>query len=135
MTEEDVVSHPKHYTSHPSGIECIEITEHMGFCLGNAFKYITRLGLKDDIAQDLRKAVWYIDREIDKRGGEAPSLKDITERKEKITKWCDSELDDRLATIYEALWLSDQEYGTTTGALRMIRSILSDEATILEREP
>lgn len=135
MTEEDVIEHPRHYTSHPSGIECIEITEHMGFCLGNAFKYITRLGLKDDIAQDLRKAVWYIDREIDKREGEAPSLKDIAERKEKITKWCDSELDDRLATIYEALWSVDQEHEDGTGALLMIRSILSDEATILEREP
>ena len=32
----DPVNHPKHYTEHPSGIECIQITEHMGFNLGNA---------------------------------------------------------------------------------------------------
>lgn len=36
----DNINHPPHYTNHPSGIECIQITEHMGFCLGNAVKYI-----------------------------------------------------------------------------------------------
>jgi len=64
---EDVVNHPKHYTQHPSGVECIQITEHMGFCLGNALKYIWRAGLKsDNPVQDLRKAVWYLNREIQK---------------------------------------------------------------------
>ena len=38
----DLVNHPPHYTNHPSGIECIKITEHMGFCLGNAMKHIWR---------------------------------------------------------------------------------------------
>lgn len=62
---EDRVTHPSHYTSHPSGIECIEVTEHMSFCLGNAIKYIWRAGLKtDDAAEDLAKAVWYLEREI-----------------------------------------------------------------------
>src|ERR1051326_1209777 len=52
------VSHPKHYTEHPSGIECIQITEHMNYCLGNAIKYIWRSGLKsDDPIQDLEKSV------------------------------------------------------------------------------
>ena len=60
----DAVNHPPHYTDHPSGIECIQITEHMGFCLGNAVKYIWRADLKDDAIQDLEKARWYIDREI-----------------------------------------------------------------------
>ena len=63
----DAVNHPKHYTEHPSGIECIQITEHMGFCLGNAVKYIWRADLKNDAIEDLRKARWYIDREIEKR--------------------------------------------------------------------
>ena len=63
----DAVNHPKHYTGHPSGIECIQITEHMGFCLGNAVKYIWRADLKNDALEDLRKAVWYIEREIDRR--------------------------------------------------------------------
>ena len=64
----DPVNHPAHYTSHPSGIEAIQITEHMGFCLGNAVKYIWRADLKADAIEDLKKARWYIDRELQKRG-------------------------------------------------------------------
>jgi hypothetical protein len=63
----DPVNHPKHYTSHPSGVECIQITEHMGFNLGNALKYIWRADLKGHTIEDLRKARWYIEREIAKR--------------------------------------------------------------------
>jgi hypothetical protein len=65
----DSVNHPKHYTNHPSGIECIQITEHMGFNLGNAIKYIWRADLKADAIEDMKKAVWYIQREIAKREG------------------------------------------------------------------
>jgi hypothetical protein len=64
---EDVVNKPKHYTEHPSGIECIQVTEHMGFNLGNAIKYIWRCDLKKDAIEDLKKAKWYIEREINKR--------------------------------------------------------------------
>jgi hypothetical protein len=65
MTDE--VNNPPHYTTHPSGVECIEITEHMNFCLGNAIKYIWRAGLKtDDPLKDLRKAAWYVAREIER---------------------------------------------------------------------
>ncbi|MBF0229166.1 MAG: DUF3310 domain-containing protein [Desulfamplus sp.] len=63
---EDMVSHPPHYTSHPSGIECIMITEHMMFNIGNAIKYLWRSDLKNGI-EDLRKAAWYINREIERR--------------------------------------------------------------------
>ena len=63
----DSIDHPEHYTSHPSGIECIAITEHMGFCLGNAIKYIWRADLKGSSIEDLRKAIWYINREIERR--------------------------------------------------------------------
>jgi len=63
----DVINHPKHYTEHPSGIECIQITEHMGFNLGNAIKYIWRADLKHNAEEDLNKAIWYIKREIIKR--------------------------------------------------------------------
>lgn len=64
LLAEDVVNHPKHYTSHPSGIECIQITEHMNFCLGNATKYIWRASLKLNRVEDLNKAKWYIEREL-----------------------------------------------------------------------
>jgi hypothetical protein len=65
----DEVNHPAHYNSHPSGVECITVTEHMNFCLGNAMKYIWRAGLKGESAknlEDLRKAAWYINREIER---------------------------------------------------------------------
>jgi len=69
MKNNDNINHPSHYTGHPSGIECIEVAQYMGFCLGNAIKYIWRDGQKtgEDVNDDLRKAIWYIQREIDKR--------------------------------------------------------------------
>jgi len=63
----DNIKHPKHYTSHPSGIECIEITKHMNFCIGNAIKYLWRAGLKNDTVEDLGKAIKYIEFEIARR--------------------------------------------------------------------
>lgn len=63
----DLVNHPPHYKTHPYGLECIEVTEHMNFCTGNAVKYIWRAGEKGDVIQDLKKAVWYLNREIERR--------------------------------------------------------------------
>ena len=60
------ITRPKHYASHPSGIECIVVTEHMNFCLGNAIKYLWRAGEKGDAIEDLKKAQWYLNREITK---------------------------------------------------------------------
>lgn len=70
--KKDNINHPSHYTSHPSGIECIDIAEHHDFCIGNAIKYLWRAGPKseDGISkkekqiEDLKKAIWYIKREI-----------------------------------------------------------------------
>jgi len=65
MIKDDPVEHPKHYNSHPSGVECITVTEHYNFNVGNAIKYLWRAGLKtEDGLEDLRKAAWYINREI-----------------------------------------------------------------------
>lgn len=63
----DQVNHPSHYNAHPSGVECITVVESMGFNLGNAIKYIWRADLKGDAIEDLKKAAWYIDREIERR--------------------------------------------------------------------
>ena len=68
----DSVNHPDHYTSDPSGVECIQITRHRNFNVGNAFKYLWRAGLKQDPGkdalekqvEDLRKAIFYINDEI-----------------------------------------------------------------------
>ena len=68
----DAVNHPSHYTSHPSGVECITITRHYCFAIGNAIKYLWRAGLKQDAdktdnekeIEDLQKAIWYINDRI-----------------------------------------------------------------------
>ena len=70
----DNVNHPEHYISDPSGIECIQITRHRNFNIGNAIKYLWRAGLKqesskdivDKTIEDLEKAIWYINDEINK---------------------------------------------------------------------
>lgn len=69
----DNVNHPQHYTSDPSGVECITITQYRDFCIGNAIKYLWRAGLKTDTdksrvtkeIEDLKKAVWYINKKIE----------------------------------------------------------------------
>jgi hypothetical protein len=63
----DPVNHPPHYTSHPSGVECIQVVEHMNFSLGNAVKYIWRADEKGNALEDLEKARWYLDRELQRR--------------------------------------------------------------------
>ena len=69
MKDHDPVNHPSQYTDHPSGVECITVTEHMNFNVGNAVKYLWRAGLKGNAALDLEKAAWYIQREIIRIGG------------------------------------------------------------------
>lgn len=66
LVKPDMVNHPPHYTQHPSGVECIQITEHMSFTIGNAMKYLWRADLKNGL-EDLEKAKWYIEREIARR--------------------------------------------------------------------
>lgn len=78
----DSVNHPSHYTSDPSGVECIQVTRHRDFCIGNAIKYLWRAGLKksqgkterEKEIEDLKKAVWYINDKISQleteKGGE-----------------------------------------------------------------
>jgi hypothetical protein len=67
----DMVNHPPHYTKHPSGVECIEIVQHMGFNLGNAIKYIWRADEKGAPIQDIEKAIWYLQQEVRRRNAQA----------------------------------------------------------------
>lgn len=62
---EDLISHPPHYTSHPSGIETIQITKHESFLRGNVLEYVLRAPYKGTELQDLEKARQYLDWEID----------------------------------------------------------------------
>ena len=70
----DLVNHPKHYTQHPSGVECIEITEHLMCNRANAIKYAWRANDKGCTREDLQKCEWYINREIKRlqRGNNVP---------------------------------------------------------------
>ena len=78
-TMSDPVNRPLHYTQHQSGVECIQITEHMGFCIGNAIKYLWRADLKDNSLEDLQKTMWYINREIEKRSWDQTSISPASE--------------------------------------------------------
>jgi len=86
---------PKHYTQHPSGIECIEITRLLPFNRGNAIKYLWRLGQKDESQQELKKAIWYLNDEINNGFGDVNC--GLTSNK----------ITDKLDTL--ALYQTDQE--------------------------
>lgn len=66
----EAVNHPPHYNVHPSGVECIDIIEHFSFNIGNAVKYLWRADEKGKAVEDLRKAAWYVAREIELLTGE-----------------------------------------------------------------
>jgi TPR repeat protein len=78
MITTDKINHPPHYTAHPSGVECIQITEHFSFNVGNAIKYLWRADEKGAPLDDLKKAGWYIEREITRRINEANTTKSVS---------------------------------------------------------
>ena len=67
--EKEMVNHPRHYCSHPAGIECIDVIRHYVCDIANAIKYLWRAGLKAELGkddaskeiEDLKKALWYIE--------------------------------------------------------------------------
>ncbi len=67
IAHKEKVNHPNHYNANPSGVEAIDVIEHMSFNVGNAVKYLWRADEKDNPIEDLKKAAWYINREIEKR--------------------------------------------------------------------
>lgn len=62
----DPVNRPRHYRSHPSGIEPIEITRHESFLRGNVIKYVMRAPYKGNELEDLQKAEYYLKAEIER---------------------------------------------------------------------
>jgi len=104
----DNVNHPTHYTSHPSGVECIDIVEQLNFNLGNAFKYVFRYTLKNGV-EDLKKAHWYCKREL-ARVNNLPdvSCASASEARETMSKIFDlvrQEPNQGIAEIYKNLVL------------------------------
>jgi len=72
MSNEVDITNPVHYRCNPSGVECIEVTQHLPFCIGSAMKYLWRCGLKrtESAEDDLNKAIWYIKKEIKRLNGD-----------------------------------------------------------------
>lgn len=70
QVDHDPVHAPAHYRHLPGGLEVIDVTETLGFCLGNVVKYVLRADHKGEPIQDLQKARWYLDREIARRKAE-----------------------------------------------------------------
>ncbi len=64
----EAVNHPAHYGGEANVYEAIKVIEawKLNFCLGNTVKYIARAGKKNDTIEDLRKAAWYLQREIER---------------------------------------------------------------------
>lgn len=73
-TMSDPVNHPKHYNHLPIDVECIDVIEHFPCNTANAIKYIWRAGQKGNMIQDLEKAAWYVNRQIQLLKGETPHL-------------------------------------------------------------
>lgn len=98
--DQDEVNHPSHYTSHPSGVECITITRHLNFNIGNAFKYLWRAGRKPYANQttDLRKAAWYIQDEINRLEQEQENERQQELFDNQTQKNVRSEIGDRVVT-------------------------------------
>lgn len=124
--EHDPVNHPRHYVAHPSGIECIEITRHLPFDIGNAVKYIWRADLKNG-DQDYRKALWYLDDAI----ANAPAIVSETSF---ITTYAHlSQVTRKLALVIEAEPRADHRIfyrhvaaGDIVRAAALVESIVAD---------
>ena len=100
MTEE-AIDHPKHYNNRPSGVEAIDIVEHMSFNVSNAVKYLWRAGLKPGAGatQDLGKARWYVARELDRCTKDLDSVANplSSEVRSMLHDFCEAEPDPRIA--------------------------------------
>lgn len=90
--DDRLVNHPAHYNAHPSGVECIDIVEHMSFNVGNAVKYLWRADHKGAPAEDLRKALWYIQREIERhdRGSPMQAARELEQLRGLRDSWASS---------------------------------------------
>lgn len=119
---------PGHYRQHPAGVECIDVTEAMGFNLGNAVKCLWRAGLKGDPQVDLRKARWNIQRERTRRalGKPGPSARPVTVACEHEAAF--AAFPDPLATTLKLLWWSDVD----GSAVRLLDAADAGVATMMQ---
>ena len=125
---------PTHYKSHPSGVECIEVTEHLGFCLGNALKYLWRHSMKNG-TEDLEKAVWYLERELANRNGHRSIFAPLVRWLSKVLGFTSHFGVDAPVVVGERLnrwWLAEPESRVRDAVRKIWHSIMTGEAEYLE---
>lgn len=125
--EHDPVEHPSHYTSYPH--EVIELTEHLGFCLGNAVKYVLRAPFKGSELQDLKKARWYVNRVMENED----DLVDLGMDYEEFHELAASFKDPIVDVLVEFAWdLAEGHYEAS--ALELALDLIDDRIKLLERK-
>lgn len=131
-TKSDPVNHPSHYTSDPSGIECIEVTRYLNFNVGNAYKYLFRAGKKSDAEiQDIQKAIWYLNDEIT-TGGRFLKMLPL-EALTKMVTIADSRTG-LIAKAYHHIWLASNTNNIVDYKLELTNTIvmLADYVMVLK---
>jgi len=107
----DPVHYPRHYTAHSSGVECVDIAEHLSFNLGNALKYVWRCEHKGRKEEDLKKALWYVRRE------------------KRLVSLTESPQIDPMIALYVQKTLDAEESESTLGKFLQV---LSDELPVID---
>ena len=107
--KEDLVNHPRHYTSNPSGVENIELVENLSFNLGNAFKYVARHRFKGNPALDIKKAIFYVRRENERLktqhlGFFIDKSEMFSEEEDRLNDWCLHEDNQTVVDVVQRLW-------------------------------
>lgn len=125
----DLVNHPPHYTLHPSGVECIAMVEWMPCNMANAWKYLHRQDLKGAAAVDTAKALWYVRRELARRGvlsrqGQLPAPYYPGHVRENLRRFLAHEGGTRRETFAE-LWVAFTCPGTSYHALKRAESLIA----------
>ena len=133
----DNVNHPKHYTSHPSGVEAIEITRWLRGPYSNACKYVMRgwEGLKGDPIEDLQKAIWYLN-DAEKYPDDGRSLPADVETR--LEEWCNSEVDENKADAVCLIVSANEteEYDSApTILLANAKKLIQDRIAYLQSRP
>lgn len=112
----DPVNHPSHYTSHPSGVESIEMTRWLRGPYSNALKYVLRgwNGLKDDPIQDLEKALWYLDDAYEYIALNSQEINELC--KDAFKRWDNHEPDREFSLCVDLILEASQENGYDAAA-------------------
>lgn len=123
----DMVNHPPHYTAHPSGVECVEVIESCGLLVGNAIKYLWRYDLKHGL-EDLQKARWYAERELDRRRNDSRAIGIFTEAGTRaMERWMAAEDDGPVRNAIFSLLISETYHGPSASeAIRMSLKEIND---------